>query len=200
MDANAVSESDPLPRNAPIKSFPADIDSDNDLESWRNLFHRRMTWAENVASHVDNLARQIHEVEESTNTIRRAVATAFIPLGLHTEGLKGSLQQLELWSQDIKDTKEKALAEWEPAVKRLMRIPVHESFKEFGLENNGIPRRNTKAPTLCDCLDVKKVQMAAAATKILVDRFARETRTLEVQINDVTAKTEQLKRQIERTK
>lgn len=79
---------------------------------------------------------------------------------------------------------------------------MHESFREFGLEGAssvvGGGRRGQM--TLGDCVDVKKVQMAAAATKILVDRFARETRSMEQQINEVTAKTEVLKRQIERTK
>jgi autophagy-related protein 11 len=92
------------------------------------------------------------------------------------------------------DEREKVLAKWEPAVKQLLRIPVHDEFKRYG----GDEKVSRKVNVLADFFEVKEVQTAAATSGILAQRFEKDVNELGATIEDICSRTLNLKTAIQR--
>jgi autophagy-related protein 11 len=164
------------------------------MASWRLLFKKRKQWAEYILSHAQDLAQKIRDTDIATKTMQRAVAVAFSNLETHTHGLGDSLTKLREWADGIMDERERVLANWEPTVRLLLRIPVHEEFKRYGDE-----KRNRKVEVLSDFFDIKEVQTAAATAEILVQRFEKDVHALGQTIEGICHRTGDLKAAIQQS-
>ncbi|KAF8542471.1 autophagy-related protein 11-domain-containing protein [Trichophaea hybrida] len=122
--------------------------------------------AEYILSQTEGLAQKIRETDAATKVMQRSVNVAFTNLETHSVGLGNSLAKLREWGDGVMDEREKVLAKWEPAVKQLLRIPVHDEFKRYG----GDEKVSRKVNVLADFFEVKEVQTAAATSGILAQR------------------------------
>ncbi|TGZ85671.1 hypothetical protein EX30DRAFT_30116 [Ascodesmis nigricans] len=186
---------DPLPKIANLTPFPDDLESDTDIASWRTLFKNRKAWAEYAQSQAESLAQRVRQADHETSIINRAVLVAFLSLESHSKRLDKSYNEVRDWVQTVSEERDKILREWEPAVRKLMRIPVHEGFRDLAISD----KAKKKPQTLCDYFDVKEVQRAATAAEILVERFQKEIIDLGEIIGDIGGRTAELKTGIEQT-
>jgi len=183
-----------LPKISHITPFPDDLESETDLSSWRQLFKKRKLWAEYILSHTEGLAQKIRETDAATKVMQRSVHVAFSNLETHSVGLGNSLAKLREWADGVMDDRVNLLAKWEPAVKQLLRIPVHDEFKRYG----GDEKASRKVNVLADFFDVKEVQTAAATSGILAQRFEKDVNELGATIEDICSRTLNLKTAIQR--
>ena len=158
------------------------------MMSWRLLFKKRKQWAEYILSHVEGLVQKIEEADTATKITRRSVTVAFQNLETHSAGLGNSLTKLREWAEGVMEDRDKVLASWEPAVKQLLRIPVHDEFKKLGEDQGG-----KKINVLASFFDVKEVQQAAATSAILAERFEKDVKDLGNTIDDICSRTGRLK-------
>lgn len=87
--------------------------------------------------------------------------------------------------------------EWEPAIKRLVRIPVHDEVKKYGQDGSSKER---KVSTLVDFFEVKQVQTAAVAARGLAQQFEREVVDLGGTIEEICTRTSDLKSDIQKAR
>lgn len=167
--------------------FPDNLDSETELSSWRTLFKKRLSWSESVLSHAGTLAAQISDADTAVATIQRGVHVAFTNLERHSSGLQDSLGKLREWAEGVLVEQDRVLREWEPGVKRLTRIPVHEELRRYG---EGVK-------VLADFFDVKVVQGAAETSGGLAERFERDVVELGGTIEDIGRRTKELKGEIQ---
>jgi autophagy-related protein 11 len=182
--------SDPLPKIPSVTPFPDDLESETDMVSWRLLFKKRKQWAEYILSHAEGLTQKIEEADAATKITRRSVTVAFQNLETHSAGLGNSLAKLRKWAEGVVEDRDKVLASWEPAVKQLLRIPVHDEFKKFGEDQD---QAGKKFNVLASFIDVKEVQQAAATSAILAERFEKDVKDLGNTIEDICSRTGRLK-------
>jgi len=195
LELNSKPVSEPIPKLPGITPFPDDLESETDMSSWRLLFKKRKAWAESVLVHTERLTQRIREIDAETKNIQRSVTIAFSNLETHSVGLGNSLTKLREWAEDVMDDREKTLNGWEPTVRQLLRIPVHEEFKKYGMDGK-TPR---KVNHLSDYFDIKEVQTAAATAGILAQRFEREICELGNNIEDICSRTSNLKTAIQQS-
>lgn len=184
---------DTVPPLHTIPPFPDDLESETDMSSWRLLFKKRKQWAEQVSAHAHGLAKKIREAEASVAVMRRSVNVAFINLETHSVGLDGSLAKLRAWADGVMQDRDKVLATWEPTVKKLLRMPVHEEFKSYG----GGEKGSKKVNVLAGFFDIKEVQTAAVTLGILAERFEKDVKQLGITIEDISSRTVNLKAAIQ---
>lgn len=198
LELNSKPPLDPPPRIPSITPFPDDLESETDMSSWRLLFKKRKAWAENVRTQATALANCVRDTDSQIRTMHRAVAVAFANLEAHSVGLGESLVRLREWAEGIMAERERALARWEPAVKQLPHIPVHDAFKMYGRDaNDAVPPRRPNL--LSDFFDLKEVHTAAATSEILVQRFEKAVVDLGTDIENVCSRTDQLKTAIQQS-
>ena len=165
------------------------------MSSWRLLFKKRKAWAEFVLAHAERLMQRIRETDAATKTTQRSVTVAFSNLETHSVGLGDKLAKLREWADGVMDDREKALNGWEPTVRQLLRIPVHEEFKKYGMDEKG----SRKVNCLSDFFDIKEVQIAAVTAGTLAQRFEREIHELGNNIEDICSMTVNLKTAIQQS-
>ncbi|KAI5788408.1 autophagy-related protein 11-domain-containing protein [Geopyxis carbonaria] len=183
------------PKLPSISPFPNDIESETDMNSWRLLFKKRKQWAEQLLVQSEVVARHIRETETATRIIQRSVTVAYTNLETHTSGLAGSLSKMREWATTVMNDRETLLVNWEPAVKKLLRIPVHDDFKKYAPEGRAPP--NKKVSVLADFFEVKEVQTTAATSRILADRFEKDVNELNTRIHNICTRSDQLKLDIQ---
>lgn len=183
---------DPVPKIPTVVPFPDDLESETDMASWRMLFKKRKQWAEYVLSHAQDLTLTIRETDAATKVMQRSVSVAFSNLDTHTRGLGDSLTKLREWADGIMDERERVLTNWEPTVRMLLRIAVHDEFKKYGDQKG-----NRKVEVLSDFFDIKEVQTAAATADILGQRFEKDVHDLGITIEGICNRTLELKAAIQ---
>ncbi|KAL7270136.1 hypothetical protein RUND412_007165 [Rhizina undulata] len=195
LDASASVPVEPTPKIQTPTPFPDSIDSETEMSSWRSLFKKRLTWSESVLQYSQNLVAQITETDITTRHIQRGVQVAFSNLESHTLGLTNSVKRLKNWADRVLSDQEVVLREWEPGVKRLVRIPVHEELKGYGQKEGG-----GKLAVLADFFDTRDVQVAAANSSALARRFEKEITDLGDTIDEICGRTKELKADIQQTR
>jgi len=196
LDASSSPPTEPIPRLQTPSPFPTNLESETELSSWRTLFKKRLAWSESVLSHAQNLAATISETDASTNVVQRSVQIAFSNLEVHSVGLQNSLVKLREWAEGVLVQQDQVFQEWEPAIKRLVRIPVHDEVKRYGQDGSS----KEKVSTLVDFFEVKQVQAAAIAARGLAQQFEREVVDLGSTIEEICARTSDLKSDIQKAR
>ena len=193
LELNAKPLLEPTPKLPTLRNFPDDLDNELDITSWRQLFKKRKQWAETVVTHAEHLAAKTRDADAATTIILRAVGVAFANLEAHSKGLDESLRGLRDWAEGVLQDRERILTKWEPAVQRLVRIPVHEEFKRYG---EGL-RGGRKVNVLSDFVEVKEVQKAGAVAVGLAERFEKDVVELGGTIEDICERTKVLKEEVD---
>lgn len=121
---------------------------------------------------------------------------AFSNLESHSAGLQNSLVKLREWAEGVLVQRDQVFQEWEPAIKRLVRITVHDEVKKFAPDES----KDRKISTLVDFFDVKRVQTAAATAKTLAQHFEKEVVDLGGTIEEICSRTTELKSDIQKSK
>ncbi|KAG0133526.1 autophagy-related protein 11-domain-containing protein [Tuber indicum] len=197
LDASSSPPTELIPRLQTPSPFPTNLESETELSSWRTLFRKRLAWSESVLSHAQNLAATISETDASTNVVQLSVQIAFSNLEVHSLGLQNSLVKLQEWAEGVLVQLDRVFQEWEPALKRLVRIPVHDEVKKYGQNGSGKER---KVSTLMDFFEVKQVQTAAVAAKGSAQQFEKEVTDLGGTIEEICARTADLKSDIQKAR
>ncbi|CAZ82583.1 unnamed protein product [Tuber melanosporum] len=197
LDASSSPPTELIPRLQTPSPFPTNLESETELSSWRTLFRKRLAWSESVLSHAQNLAATISKTDASTNVVQLSVQIAFSNLEVHSLGLQNSLVKLQEWAEGVLVQLDRVFQEWEPALKRLVRIPVHDEVKKYGQNGSGKER---KVSTLMDFFEVKQVQTAAVAAKGLAQQFEKEVTDLGGTIEEICARTADLKSDIQKAR
>jgi autophagy-related protein 11 len=194
LEVNSKPLLEAVPKIPTVAPFPDDLESETDMASWRQLFKKRKQWAEYILSHAGDMAQRIRETDAATKVMQRSVSVAFSNLETHTRGLGDSLTKLREWADGIMDERERVLTGWEPTLRLLLRISVHEELKKYGDEKG-----NRKVEVLSDFFDVKEVQTAAATAEILVQRFEKDVHNLGITIEGICSRTVSLKAAIQQS-
>ncbi|KAK2873834.1 hypothetical protein FQN49_002019 [Arthroderma sp. PD_2] len=171
---------------------PPDILADrNNLQSWKDLYMARRSWALNLAAQCNSMAKSVDEQHARTEVIRRGVAVALENLKSHVGSLEHKFQDTQSWANELVKDQRSALKDWQRAFGSLGAIPAKSDFTFL---RRPVPKksRDQRTGTLQDYIDAGEIQNAVSQVSTQSQQFARRVDDLEKEVRGVSAQAESL--------
>lgn len=183
-----------LPTPDPFEphSPPASLTDQNDLQSWRNLFMTRRTWALDLSRRCGTMDRNTKEHNERTDIINRAVGVALENLKSHVGNLEHRFQEAQAWANNLLEEQQAALDGWQRALNALENIPARKDFPMLGRPSTPKKEKDQPTGTLRDFIDISEVYQAGSDAAVVSPRFARQARDLEQAVSEIASETQAL--------
>ncbi|KAJ5390576.1 Autophagy-related protein 11 [Penicillium cataractarum] len=183
-----------LPALEPFQpqSPPASLTDQNDLQSWRNLFMTRRTWALDLSTRCGTMDKNVKEHNERTDVINRAVGVALENLKSHVGTLEHRFQEAQTWANNLLEEQQAALDGWQRALQSLENIPARKDFPMLGRPSTPKKDKDQPTGTLRDFIDLNEVQQAGSDAAVVSPRFAGQARDLEQAVSDIASDTQAL--------
>ncbi|EAW09733.1 autophagy protein ATG11 [Aspergillus clavatus NRRL 1] len=198
-DRRYVSEPDnvelvelPSPESFTPDNPPDTLANQNDLQSWRNLYMARRSWALTLSEQCEEMDKKIHEHNERTDIINRAAGVALENLKTHVGNLEHRLQEAQAWANDLLKEQKAALDGWQRALSTLESIPVLTDFPFLGRPSTPTKHKDRSSGTLRDFVDIEEVHKAGAGASTESSRFARQIEDVSEAVGGIAADTQQL--------
>ena len=148
----------------------------------------RRSWALDLLERCRMIDRTVHEHNERTEVINRALGVAFENLKSHVGGLEHRFQDTQQWANEILQEQKVALDGWQHALKTLGTIPARNDF--FFLARPSTPRN--ASGTLRDFVDADQIQKAGSEVSELYPRYVRQVGDLEKTVTGIALDTQSL--------
>ncbi|EED19422.1 Taz1-interacting factor 1 (TAF1), putative [Talaromyces stipitatus ATCC 10500] len=196
-DAGSVELPD-LPQPPPFKpkNPPDTLTDQNDLQSWRNLYMARRTWALALAEECVPVNQALQEHNERIDIIYRGVGVALENLKSHVASLENRFQEAQTWADDLLKEQRSALEGWQTALDKLKAIPARKDITFLGRPST--PKKETKnrsSGTLQDFLDVDEVRRAASRGTTVSQSFSRRVDDVQAAVRSISSDTQALLQQ-----
>ncbi|PLB52849.1 hypothetical protein P170DRAFT_352260 [Aspergillus steynii IBT 23096] len=186
-----------LPELPPPQPFsldnPPDILKDqNDLQSWRNLYLARKTWALTLLERCESVDKSIQNHTARTNIIHRAVGVALENLKTHVGTLEHRFQEAQTWANDLLKEQQTALDGWKRALATLETIPARKDFPFLGRPSTPKKEKEKAAGTLRDYVDSEEVQKAGQEAAVAFSQFTHQVEDVEKAVGEIASDTQHL--------
>ncbi|KAJ5103674.1 hypothetical protein N7532_004203 [Penicillium argentinense] len=182
----------PRPESFRPTSPPASITDQNDLQSWRNLFMKRRSWALELSTRCEAIDKQVREHNERTDVIHRGLGVALENLKSHVGTLEHRFQEAQTWANNLLQEQESALDGWQRALSTLESIPARKDFPMLGRPSTPKIDKDRPTGTLLDFVDVPEVQRAGSDVALAAPRFSGQMRDMERIVTDIATETQHL--------
>lgn len=166
------------------------------MQSWRNLFMARRSWALELSDRCGTVDQNIREHNERTDVINRAVGVAMENLKSHVGNLEHRFQEAQTWATQLLEEQRAALDGWQCALARLENIPARKDFPLLGRPSTPKKDRDRPTGTLRDFVDVTEVQQAGSDAAVVSPRFAEQVQDIEKKVSDIASDTQHLVDQV----
>ncbi|OXV08069.1 hypothetical protein Egran_04168 [Elaphomyces granulatus] len=197
-DRQYVSESDHAevrvipPPSFNVENPPDTLADQNNLQSWRNLYLSRRTWAMDLAERCVPINMEIQEHNERTGIIHRAVGVALENLKSHVASLEHKFQEAQVWAGEVLKEQGMALDGWQRALEKVDSIPARKDLTFFGRPSTPKKGKDRPTGTLRDFLDIDEVHRAATQGLIVSQAFARRVDEVEKAVSIIALETQTL--------
>ncbi|KAN0083052.1 Autophagy-related protein 11 domain containing protein [Elaphomyces granulatus] len=197
-DRQYVSESDHAevrvipPPSFNVENPPDTLADQNNLQSWRNLYLSRRTWAMDLAERCVPINMEIQEHNERTGIIHRAVGVALENLKSHVGSLEHKFQEAQTWAGEVLKEQGMALDGWQRALEKVDSIPARKDLTFFGRPSTPKKGKDRPTGTLRDFLDIDEVHRAATQGLIVSQAFARRVDEVEKAVSIIALETQTL--------
>lgn len=183
-----------LPQPEPLQSTnpPASITDQNDLQSWRNLFMKRRTWALDLSTRCGTADKTAREHNERIEVIHRGVGVALENLKSHVGILEHRFQEAQTWANTLLEEQQAALDGWQRALSTLESVPARKDFPLLGRPSTPKKEKDKPTGTLRDFVDVPEVERAGSEAAIALPRFSGQIQEIEKMVTDIAAETQRL--------
>ncbi|OAL74238.1 hypothetical protein A7D00_2270 [Trichophyton violaceum] len=178
---------------------PPDVLADrNNLQSWKDLFMARRSWALNLAAHCSTMAKSVDDYNIRTEVIQRGVSVALENLKSHVGNLEHKFQDTHNWANDLMRDQRSALKDWQRAYSTLGEIPAKSDFTFL---RRAAPKKSKeyRTGTLQDYIEGEELQNAVSDVTSQSQRFARRVGDLEKEVRDISSQAESLGNAISNT-
>lgn len=199
-DRQLVSEGGPVelpdipnPPSFKPKNPPDTLADQNDLQSWRNLYMARRTWALALAEECVPVNQALQEHNERIDIIYRGVGVALENLKSHVASLETKFQEAQTWADDLLGEQKSALDGWQAALDKLKAIPARKDISFLGRPST--PKKGIKDQsngTLQDFLDVDEVHRAASKGMTVSQSFLRRVNEVQAAVSSISSDTNTL--------
>ncbi|EEA27016.1 hypothetical protein TMatcc_004702 [Talaromyces marneffei ATCC 18224] len=184
-----------IPKPPPFKpkNPPDTLTDQNDLQSWRNLYMARRTWALALAEECVPVDQALQEHNERIDIIYRGVGAALENLKSHVATLEIKFQEAQTWADDLLKEQKSALDGWQAALDKLKAIPARKDISFLGRPST--PKKGTKdrsTGTLQDFLDVDDVRRAASKGSTVSQSFSRHVNEVQAAVSSISSDTQAL--------
>ncbi|KAF3483808.1 Atg11p [Arthroderma uncinatum] len=166
---------------------PPDILADrNNLQSWKDLYMARRSWALNLAAQCNSMAKSVDEHHARIAVIRRGVAVALENLKSHVGSLEHKFQDTQNWANGLVKDQQSALKDWQRAFGSLGTIPTK---RDFTFLRRPVPKKpkEQRTGTLQDYIDTEEMQNAVSQVSTQSQSFAQRLDDLEKTVRSVSA-------------
>lgn len=183
-----------LPAPQPLRpdNPPDTLANQNDLQSWRNLYMARRSWAFGLAERCKSIDRSVREHNERTDIINRGVGVALENLKSHVGSLEQRFTEAQAWARDLLKEQRAALEGWQRALNTLGSIPARKEFSFLGRPSTPTKDQDRPSGTLRDFVDVEEVRRAGADASIVSPRFAGQVEDIEQSVAAIVSDTQRL--------
>lgn len=184
-----------IPKPPPFKpkNPPDTLADQNDLQSWRNLYMARRTWALALAEECVPVNQALQEHNERIDIIYRGVGVALENLKSHVASLESKFQEAQTWADDLLKEQKSALDGWQAALEKLKAIPARKDISFLGRPST--PKKGIKDGsngTLQDFLDVDDVRRAASKGMTVSQSFSRRVNEVQAAVSGISSDTQAL--------
>ncbi|EFQ99628.1 Atg11p [Nannizzia gypsea CBS 118893] len=166
---------------------PPDVLADrNSLQSWKDLFMARRSWALNLAAHCNSMAKSVDDYHIRIEVIQRGVAVALENLKAHVGNLEHKFQDTHHWANDLVKDQRSALKDWQQAYSTLGEIPAKSDFT-FLRRTAQKKSKEHRTGTLQDYIEAEELHNAVSDVTSQSQRFARRVGDLEKEVRDISS-------------
>lgn len=182
----------PYPPPFTPESPPDTLADQNDLQSWRNLYMARRSWALRLSERCGSIDKSIREHNERTDIINRAAGVALENLKSHVGNLEHRFQEAQAWANDLLKEQQAALDGWQKALGALDSIPARKDFSFLGRPSTPKKGKDQSTGTLRDFVDVFEVERAGNDAAGVSQHFARRVGDIEKTVDNIASDTQRL--------
>lgn len=182
----------PAPQPLQPDNPPDTLANQTDLQSWRNLYMARRTWAFDLAERCESIDRSVREHNERTYIINRAVGVALENLKSHVGSLEQRFTEAQTWARDLLKEQRAALDGWQRALGTLGSIPARKEFTFLGRPSTPTKDQDKPSGTLRDFVDVEEVRRAGTDASAVSSRFASQVEDVERAVGTIVLDTQRL--------
>lgn len=152
----------------------------------------RRGWALDLSSRCGNTNKSIHEHNERTDVINRAVGVALENLKSHVGTLEHRFQETQEWANNLLEEQQSALDGWQAALETLEKIPARKDSPLVGRPSTPKMDKDRPTGTLRDFVDANEVQRAGSEAASASPRFAGQVQDIENTVSGIASDTQQL--------
>jgi len=192
----------PSPRSLDLREPPTTLSNSTSLQAWRDLFKARRDWAAELTGLVAPYRDTIQQNFEETETIQRASLLAFDNLQSHVRNIRNKFEDTKAWARGAVEDHDNVLRDWEGNLRILGRVPAKRDFA-FLLQRPSTPTKKTQRRnglsddgTLSAFINEQDVERAASELDVAAHRFRSRLEELEAAMQDITADTQQVEKEI----
>ncbi|THC99920.1 hypothetical protein EYZ11_000618 [Aspergillus tanneri] len=182
----------PSPQPLDLDSPPDILKDQNDLKAWRNLYMARRTWALALLERCELVDKSIHEHNERTSIMNRAMSVALENLKSHVGTLEHRFQEAQTWTNDLLKEQQTALDGWKRALATLETIPARRDFPFLGRPSTPKKDKEKSVGTLREYVDLEEIQKAGSEAAVVSSRFAHQVADVEKAVGEIAANTQHL--------
>ncbi|KEQ88764.1 hypothetical protein M438DRAFT_265773 [Aureobasidium pullulans EXF-150] len=166
--------SDPSPLNPDTP--PDSIADHNQLQSWNDLFRRRLEWARTLRSRYADLIESTQRYQQEQAIIEQSVNVAVMSLQLHIRSTEQRYHHEEDWVENLLKQQEAHIDSWEKDLDRLQHIPANYDFARYIQTESAASLHesdHTSGSTLQNFVQVDQVRQAASSAQTIMTNFAQ---------------------------
>ena len=182
-------------------SPPDGIDSTDDLEAWKELFHLRRRWARGLLDGCQAKARQAERYQDAQVVIERSLRVAMASLQQHIKGAEQKLGTVKSWAAGVLRERRQQLDSWETSFDNLREIPARAEFTRFIQPMTPTLRRISQQSgisTLQAFVDGGGLKDAAASVEALANGFENNLKRMRTDLDVASRGTDQLLQDVDR--
>lgn len=182
----------PFPQPFTPDNPPDTLADQNDLQSWRNLYMARRSWALGLSERCGSIDKGTREHNERTDIINRAAGVALENLKSHVGNLEHRFQEAQAWANNLLKEQQAALDGWQQALDALDNIPARKDFSFLGRPSTPKKGKDRSTGTLRDFIDAVEVERAGSDGASVSQNFARQVGDIEKAVDNIASDTQRL--------
>ncbi|KAF8865478.1 Taz1-interactin-like proteing factor 1 [Acephala macrosclerotiorum] len=196
--AKSLQSDIPIPAKYNVSRPPDTIAPDqNDLQTWRDLFMQRRSWALKVVDDCEVMSLEAQQRYGEIEVIARGVDTAVMNLDKHVKLLDQKNADIQAWAADVRKDDHLARTDWDAAIKWLRSLPASYDMIKF-ITGRDI-RKGQHQPTLEDLVDGEEVKKAGKDVRAISSSLNQGSASLGSQVDEVIRRTDGLLDRIEKS-
>ncbi|CZR62041.1 related to myosin heavy chain [Phialocephala subalpina] len=188
----------PIPAKYNVSRPPDTIAPDqNDLQTWRDLFMQRRSWALKVVDDCTVMSLEAQQRYGEIEVIARGVDTAVMNLDKHVKLLDQKNADIQAWAVDVRKDDDLTRTDWDASIKWLRSLPASYDMIKF-ITGRDI-RKGQHQPTLEDLVDGEEVKKAGKDVCAISSSLNQGSAILGSQVDEVIRRTDGLLDRIEKS-